>query len=100
LENLVQDLNMFCHVFGKDEDVVHIYGYFPGCDEFSEDHVHHGLEVGKAEEHHRGFVRTQWSNESCLPLVSFFDPYIVVSPSYVQFAENGGPFYHIQQFLD
>ncbi|ETW82513.1 hypothetical protein HETIRDRAFT_315898, partial [Heterobasidion irregulare TC 32-1] len=62
LEDLVQDLDMFRHVFGKYEDVVHIYGYFPCCNEFSEDHVHHGLEsgwrVGKAEEHHCGFVRT------------------------------------------
>ncbi|ETW83367.1 hypothetical protein HETIRDRAFT_246015, partial [Heterobasidion irregulare TC 32-1] len=73
LENLVQDLDVFRHVFGKDEDVVHIYGYFPGRDELSEDHVHHGLEVGKAEEHHRGFVRAQRSDESCLPLVALLD---------------------------
>ncbi|ETW76936.1 hypothetical protein HETIRDRAFT_329022, partial [Heterobasidion irregulare TC 32-1] len=96
LENLVQDLNVLCHVFGEDEDVVHIYSYFSGCDEFSEDHVHHGLEVGEAEEHHRRFVGTQRSDESCLPLVAFFDSYIVVSPSYIQFAENGGPFDHVQ----
>ncbi|ETW81453.1 hypothetical protein HETIRDRAFT_245981, partial [Heterobasidion irregulare TC 32-1] len=65
----------------EDEDVVHIYGYLPGCDELSEDHVHHSLEVGQAEKHHRGFVRTQRSDEARLPLISFFDAYIVVSPS-------------------
>ena len=59
--------------------------------EILEDVVHHHLEgswaVGEAKEHDQGFEEASIRPEGGLPLVSLFDPYIVISPSYVQLCE-------------
>ena len=59
--------------------------------EILEDFIHHCLEgspdVGKAKEHDQGFEEASIRPEGGLPLISLFDPYIVISPSYVQLCE-------------
>ena len=59
--------------------------------EIFEDVVHHCLEgswaVGEAKEHDQGFKEASIRPEGSLPLVSLFDLYIVISPSYVQLCE-------------
>ena len=59
--------------------------------EILEDVVHHRLEgswaVGEAKEHNQGFEEASIRPEGSFPLVSLFDPYIVISPSYVQLCE-------------
>ena len=51
---------MFFHSFGKDQDIVHVDRYDLCDDEIVEDHVHHGLELGRgiaeSEEHNEAFV--------------------------------------------
>ena len=52
---------------------------------------HHRLEgsraVGEAKEHNQGFEKAPIRPEGSFPLVSLFDPHIVISPSYVQLCE-------------
>src|SRR5882724_11450323 len=72
----------------EDEDVIHVNNH----DSFiSEDVVHHHLEhhwaVSEAEEHDERFEKVMVHPKSCLPLISFLNPYIVVSPSAVQLGE-------------
>ena len=59
--------------------------------EIFEDVVHHHLEgsqaVDEAKEHDQGFEEASICPEGGLPLVSLFDPYIVISPLYVQLCE-------------
>src|SRR5713226_1691668 len=58
-----------------------------------ENHVHHHLEssggVSQSEEHDRRFKESFRSKKRCFPFVAFFDADVVVSPSYVEFGEEG-----------
>ncbi|KAF9796509.1 hypothetical protein IEO21_10989 [Rhodonia placenta] len=67
---------MFLLVGGEDEYII------------MEDLVHHCLEgrggIGEAEEHHQGFVQPPVSHKGRLPLVTGFDPDVVVSPSDIE----------------
>src|SRR5712664_3941476 len=60
-------------------------------DQILEDVVHHGLEsgrtVGEAEEHNQGLKESSVRAESGLPLVTFLDADIVVSPADIQLGE-------------
>ena len=64
---------------------------YEGC----ENVVHHGLEscggVCEAEKHDEGFVKSVACFERCFVLVAFFDTYVVVSPSNVQFSVDVCP---------
>ncbi|KAF9801422.1 hypothetical protein IEO21_10115 [Rhodonia placenta] len=59
-----------------------------------EDVIHHGLEghrrIGEAKEYHQGFVQPLVSYKGSLPLVTGFDPNIVVSPSNIKLCEERG----------
>ncbi|KIJ57656.1 hypothetical protein HYDPIDRAFT_104008, partial [Hydnomerulius pinastri MD-312] len=63
-------------------------------DVLPEDVVHHRLErrrgIGKAEEHDRWLEEPAVGPKGGLPLVSFFDTDVVVSPAYVQLGEDFG----------
>ena len=76
---------------GVYQDVIHVNSYMTLINETLEDVVHHHLEgsraVGEAEEHDQGFEKASIRPESSLPLISLSDPYIVISPSYVQLCE-------------
>ena len=69
-----------------------IYNYrWTLINEIFEDVIHHHLEgswaVGEAKEHDQGFEEALICLEGGLPLISLSDPYIVISPSYVQLCE-------------
>jgi len=69
----------------KDQDVVQVH--YDG----SEDVIHHSLEgsraVGHSEEHYKGFEEAPVGAESCLPLISGLDAYIIEAPTDVEFCE-------------
>ena len=79
-----------------DDDVIDIDGDLSGVDKVSEDVVHYRLErrgrVCQSKEHDCRFEKSSVRSECRFPFVSLFDSYVVVSPSYVQFREDLGPF--------
>ena len=52
--------------------------------------------VGHSKENDGGFIESSVSNEGCLPLVSFLDTNIVVSPSHIKLSED----FCILKFVD
>ncbi|PFH46429.1 hypothetical protein AMATHDRAFT_155066, partial [Amanita thiersii Skay4041] len=63
-------------------DVVHVDAH-PTLSYFiPEDIIHHGL-----EQHYKRFEESPVGSKCGLPLVSFLDPYIIVTPSYIHFRE-------------
>jgi len=75
-------------IIGMDQDVIHIDRYPSFSYFFFEDVVYHGLEycggVGESEEHYFWFEQSLVGGEGCLPFIPFFDPDIVISPSYIK----------------
>ena len=66
--------------------------------------VHKGLEhrryIAKPKEYYCGFIKTKGSDESCLPLIRFLDPNVVVSPLNVELSEINGVLHIIYEFRD
>ncbi|KAF9798183.1 hypothetical protein IEO21_10778 [Rhodonia placenta] len=56
--------------------------------------IHHCMEgcggIGEAEEHYQGFVQPPIRYEGGLPLVTGFDPDVVVSPSDIELRKERG----------
>ena len=79
-------------VGGIDEEIIHIDNEPSFGNHIAEGVVHETLEggggVSKSEEHHGWFEKSFMGDEGCFPLVTVFDPYIVVSPSDVKFSED------------
>ena len=75
----------------KDQDVVQVYYDNPFRYDGSEDVIHHSLEgsraIGHSEEHYEGFKEAPVGVESCLPLISRLDAYIIEAPTDVEFCE-------------
>ena len=97
VQDLGYDFLMMFDCVSVYQDIVHglhIDHHISFVDEVLEDVVHHGLEggqaVGEAEEHNQGFEEAPICSEGGLPLVSLFDPHIVVSPTYIQFCKVAG----------
>ncbi|KAG5338305.1 hypothetical protein C0989_007610 [Termitomyces sp. Mn162] len=90
-QDKASDLMVFFQHFGVDEDVVAIYTHYVLCNEVPEDVIHHGLEcggaVGESKEHHKQSEQSSVGLESSLPLVSFLNVHIVVTPLNIQFNE-------------
>src|SRR5712664_1688814 len=68
----------------EDEDVIHVDDYDSFVYELSEDVIHHRLErcqtVSETKEHDKGFGQASVCLKGRLPLISVFDPHIIVSP--------------------
>ena len=47
-----------------------------------------------------GFKKAERGNECCLPLVSFSNVDVVISPSDVEFGEEGGVLHVVNEFGD
>ena len=90
--------------FGGEEHVVHIDNHDSFFDHIFENFVHHGLECGRrithAEEHYCWFKQSSVHFEGGFPFISFLDPYVVISPSDVQFGEILSVFDLVHQFRD
>ena len=52
-------------------------------------HLEGGRRVREPKEHDEGFKEALGREESRFPLVSFFDPNIVVPPSHIELREQG-----------
>ncbi|KAG5352996.1 hypothetical protein C0989_011280 [Termitomyces sp. Mn162] len=74
-----------------DKDVIEIHAYYTLCNEVPEDVVHHGLKggqaIGETKEHDKWLEQSPVGPEGHLPLVSFLNAHIVVTPPDVQFNE-------------
>ncbi|KAG5349253.1 hypothetical protein C0989_004994, partial [Termitomyces sp. Mn162] len=77
--------------FGVNEDVIKVHAYYTLCNEVPEDVVHYGLEggwaVGETKEYDEQLEQSPVGLEGCLPLVSFLNAHIVVTPLDIQFSE-------------
>ena len=86
-------------VGGINEEVVHIDNEPSFGDHIAEEVVHESLEccggVGEPEEHHGRLEEPLMGDEGGFPLVSIFDPYVVISPADVELSEN----FSIPQFI-
>ena len=79
-------------VGGVDEKIIHVDNEPSFSNHITEGVVHEALEgcggVGESEEHHGGFEEPLMGDEGGFPLVSVFDPYIVISPPNIEFGED------------
>ncbi|KAG5348916.1 hypothetical protein C0989_007170, partial [Termitomyces sp. Mn162] len=70
--------------FGIDEDVVKVYTHYTLYYGVLEDVIHHSLKgggaIGEFKEHNKQFKQSLVGLEGSLPLVSFLDAHIVVTP--------------------
>ena len=82
---------MFLQCFSEDEDVIQVHAYMSLHDRVLKDFIHHGLECSKAscesEEHDQGFKESTIGAKCCLPLITFLDANIVVTPPDVELGE-------------
>ena|SRR5258708_3146069 len=76
-----------------DGEIVHVNGHPPLSNLSMEDHVHHHLEgsggIGQPEEYDRWFEEAFWGEECHFPFVSLLNVNVVVSPTYIEFGEEG-----------
>ena len=72
--------------------IVHVNDKPSFPDVVGEVEVHECLErrwgAAKSEKHHRWFEQSERCDESSLPLVTFFDSNVIVSPSYVKLSKE------------
>ena len=77
-----------------DKKVIHVDDKPSFCYHISEGNGHESLKcgrgVGHAKEHDHWFIESTVGDKGCLPLVSFLDANIVVTPSYVKLSKNFG----------
>ena len=105
LEYLSGVLMMESHVIlGVDSHVVHV-DLKPLLQKYiCEDMVHESLEgggsVAEPKEHDGGFKESHGGDESGLPLILLSDANVVITPTNVEFGEQGGFFHVIDEFGD
>ena len=92
----------FC--LSKDKDVVQIDDYVSFMHKFPECFVHVTLEgcrgVGETKEHDRWLEESLISSESCLPLITFLDPDVIITPSDIKFGKEARVLGLVNEFLD
>ncbi|KAG5349175.1 hypothetical protein C0989_005447, partial [Termitomyces sp. Mn162] len=85
------DPMVFLQCFGVDENVIEVHAHYTLCNEVLEDVIHHGLEggwaVGETKEHDEWLEQSPVGLEGHLPLISFLNVHIIVTPLDVQFSE-------------
>ncbi|KAG6868036.1 hypothetical protein C0993_008122 [Termitomyces sp. T159_Od127] len=103
-QNNVCDLVVLLKCFGVDEDVVKVYTHYTLYDEVLEDVVHHCLEggqaIGESKEHDKQFKQPLVGLEGSLPLISFLNVHIVVTPPNIKFGEIPCPLEVINELED
>ena len=82
-----------------DAQIVHIDLEPFLSDHVGKDVVDEGLErqrsIAETEKHDCGFIEAESSNECSLPLIFFADMNVVITPSDIEFGEEGGVFHVI-----
>ena len=77
---------------GENEQVVHVYEKPSFGDHVSEGVVHEALKgcwgVHHSKEHYHGLEKPSVGGKGSFPLVSIFDAYIIISPSYIELGEE------------
>ncbi|KAG5732064.1 hypothetical protein E4T56_gene18820 [Termitomyces sp. T112] len=83
--------NMFLQHFGVEEDVIEVHTHYTLYNEVLEDVIHHGLDggqaIGETKEYDKQLEQFLVGPEGCLPLISFLNMHIVVTPPDVQLSE-------------
>ena len=91
-------------IFGVDSHVVHVDLQPLLWKHICEDVVHEGLKGGgsitESKEHDSGFKESHGGDESGLPLIFLLDANVVISPTNVEFGEQGGFFHVVDEFGD
>ena len=59
-----------------------------------------GRGVAKAESHDKGFKKAKGAFEGGFPFITFFDAYVVITPSYVKFGKVAGSLEFVYEFWD
>ncbi|KAG6884182.1 hypothetical protein C0993_000584, partial [Termitomyces sp. T159_Od127] len=100
----MHDLAVLLKHFGVDEDVVKVYAHYTLHNEVPEDVIHHCLEsgwtVGESKEYDKQFKQPPLGPEGSLPLISFLNVHIVVTPPDIQFGEVPHPLEVIDELGD
>ncbi|PFH45348.1 hypothetical protein AMATHDRAFT_160641, partial [Amanita thiersii Skay4041] len=79
--------SMFFDIFGKDKNVVHINNH-PTLGNFCSEYIiHHGLKC---------HWRTPICPECGLPLITIFDPDVIIPPANIHFRK----IFHFRQFVN
>ena len=105
LEYMLGALMMESYVIlGVDSHVVHVDLKPLLRKHICEDVVHESLEGGgsiaEPKEHDGGFKESHGGDQSGLPLIFLLDANVVISPTNVEFGEQGGFFHVIDEFRD
>ena len=89
-------------ILGVDSHVVHVDLKPLLWKHICKDMVHESLEGGgsiaEPKEHDGGFKESHGGDESGLPLIFLSDANVVISPTNVEFGEQGGFFHVINEF--
>ena len=91
-------------ILGVDSHVIHVDLKPFFRKHICEDVIHESLEGGggvtEPKEHDSGFEESHGGDESGLPLIFFSDANVVISPTNVEFGEQGGFFHVVDEFRD
>ena len=91
-------------IFGVDSHVIHV-DFKPLLQKhICKDVIHEGLKGGgsvtESKEHDSGFKESHGGDESSFPLIFHSDANVVISPTNVEFGEQGGFFHVVDEFGD
>ena len=91
-------------ILGVDSHVIHVDLKPLLQKHISEDVVHESLEgggsVAESKEHDSGFKESHGGDESSLPLIFLLNVNVIISPTDVEFGEQGGFFHVVNEFRD
>ena len=91
-------------ILGVDSHVIHVDLKPLLWKHICEDMVHESLEGGgsiaESKEHNGGFKESHGGDESSFPLIFLLDANVVISPTNVEFGEQGGFLHVVDEFGD
>ena len=92
----------FC--LSKDKDVIQIDDYMSFMHKPLEGFIYLTLEcgrgVGETKEYDRWFEESLISPESCLPLITFLNPDVIIAPLDIKFGKEAWVLGLVNEFLD
>ena len=104
LKNTSDCVTVLLHRSREDQNVVHVHDNDTFHDQVLEDLVHHCLEsrrgVSETEEHDEGFEKAAIGTKRCLPLVTFLDPDVLITPADIDLREDSCVLEFVDDFAD